>query len=144
MVSKKREKREKWNPNEWCIFICEMFIFFSSSICIHQHYINEMINLKNELIGMRMRYENKWKKMEMNLTSFSCVFLFCFLHVHFSLPIMNIIIFHNQCSARNGWRSQIPLPFILSLSKRKHNVIPVVIRHCVFIKSYKSIKWMNE
>ena len=107
---KKEKKREKWNPNEWCIFICEMFIFFSSSICIHQHYINEMINLKNEVIGMRMTYEIKWKKMEMNLTSFSCVFLLCFLHVHFSLPIMNIIIFHNQCCARNGWCSQIPLP----------------------------------
>ena len=49
--------------------------------------------------------------------------------------------FRDRSFGRNGWCSQIPLPFILSLSKRKHIVIPVVIRLCVFINQ---IKWMNE
>ena len=140
------EKREKWNPNEWCIFICEIFIFFSSSICIHQHYINEMINLKNEIIGMRMRYEIKWKKMEMNLTSFSCVFLLYFFMFISLFQSWTSSYFRDRSFGRNGWCSQIPLPIILSLSKRKHNVIPVVIRLCVFIIQIKSNDWngMNE
>ena len=102
-----------------------------------------MINLKNEIIGMRMRYEIKWKKMEMNLTSFSCVFLFCFFMFISLFQSWTSLCFRDRSFGRNGWCSQIPLPIILSLSKRKHNVIPVAIRHCVFINQIKWKKWMK-
>ena len=143
MVSEKKRKKEK---NE--IQTSDAFSFvkcsfsFSSSICIPQHYINEMINLKNKIIGMRMRYEIKWK-WKWTWHHFHVYFYLCFFMFLSLFQSWTSSYFRDRSFGRNGWCSQFPLPIILSLSKRKHNVIPVVIRLCVFIKS-NQMKQMNE
>ena len=89
-----------------------------------------------------------WKQMKENGNEpdiiFMCISILYFFMFISLFQSWTSSYFRDRSFGRNGWCSQIPLPIILSLSKRKHIVIPVVIRHCVFINQIKRMKWMIE